>query len=317
MQRTLNALKAVAEPTRLRLLALLAHGELTVSELVRILRQSQPRISRHLKLLAEAGLIERLQEGAWAFYRLADRGPAGLLARRMIDMLDADEPGEQARDLERLAAVKAERQAAADAYFRANAADWDRIRALYVPERDVEAALLAALQGEKVDDLLDIGTGTGRILELFAARIGHGVGVDLSREMLAIARARLDAGGHHHCHVRLADMYGLGLADHSVDAVIFHQVLHFADNPALALAEAARVLKPGGNLLIVDFAPHQLEYLRTEHAHRRLGFSAEEVAGWCAAAGLQTNIAARLPGEALTVILWKAHKPDKANADAA
>lgn len=311
MQTTLNALKAVAEPTRLRLLALLAHGELTVSELVRILRQSQPRISRHLKLLAEAGLVERLQEGAWAFYRLADRGAQGRLARRLVEMLDGDEDAEMVRDRERLGEVKAERQAAADAYFRANAADWDRIRALYVPEADVETALLTALADRPLDELLDIGTGTGRMLELFADRIGHGVGVDLNREMLAIARARLDAGGHHHCHVRLGDMYGLGLPDASFDAVLFHQVLHYADNPAQALAEGARVLKPGGHMLMVDFAPHDLEFLRTEHAHRRLGFSETEVAGWCEAAGLTSTVCARLPGDALTVLIWRARKPDE------
>ncbi|RME63761.1 MAG: methyltransferase domain-containing protein [Alphaproteobacteria bacterium] len=313
MQRFLNALKAVAEPTRLRLLALLAHGELTVSELVRILRQSQPRISRHLKLLAEAGLVERLQEGAWAFYRLADRSMEGTLARRLVAMLEAGEPGELARDRKRLDDVKAERQAAADAYFRANAADWDRIRALYVPEREVEAALLAATEGEATDELLDVGTGTGRMLELFAPSIRYGIGVDMNREMLAIARARLDRAGHHHCHVRLGDMYALGLPAGAFDIVIFHQVLHFADNPPLALAEAARVLKAGGSLLIADFAPHQLEYLRTEHAHRRLGFGEAEMARWCEAAGLDATVAARLPGEALSVILWKARKP----ADAA
>ncbi|MFZ5607997.1 MAG: ArsR/SmtB family transcription factor [Pseudomonadota bacterium] len=316
MQDLLGALKAAGEATRLRILGLLAEGELTVSELVRVLRQSQPRVSRHLKLLADAGLIERLQEGAWAFYRLSDRARGGRIARTLVALLPKED-AEFARDLERLGEIKAERAAAAEAYFRANAADWDRIRSLHVAEGEVEAAVLGALEDAAIDDLLDIGTGTGRMLEILGPRVRRGVGIDRSREMLAIARARLTKAGLVQCHVRHGDMYALAVADGSFDVVLFHQVLHFADDPAAAIAEAARALRPGGRLLVVDFAPHDLEFLRSQHAHRRLGFADGEVLAWCAAAGLQGKVATHLKGGALTVTLWQAGKAGLAVRDAA
>jgi ubiquinone/menaquinone biosynthesis C-methylase UbiE/DNA-binding transcriptional ArsR family regulator len=302
------ALKGAGEETRLRVLALLAEAELTVSELTDILRQSQPRISRHLRLLAEAGLVERFREGSWAFFRLGERGAAAELAHALVARLDPADPV-IARDRERLAAVRAARAASAQAYFRRHAAEWDRIRKLHVADDEVEQAIVAALAERPFRSLLDLGTGTGRMLELFGPQIERGLGLDLSLDMLALARSRLDRAGLRHCSVRQGDLYDLALPKDSFDAVIIHQVLHFLDDGARALAEAARVLRPSGRLLVVDFAPHELEFLRDQHAHRKLGFAPETVTQWMNAAGLDVVAQRTLapgsgPQAKIAVSLW-------------
>ena len=304
------ALKAAGEETRLRVLALLSEAELTVSDLTDILRQSQPRISRHLKLLAEAGLIERFREGTWAFFRLAEQGGGSEVARALLARLNPADPT-IARDRDRLASVRAARAAAAQAYFRAHAAEWDRIRKLHVADAAVEAAIRAALADKPFHSLLDLGTGTGRMLELFGAEIERGLGLDLSLDMLALARDRLERAGLKHCSVRQGDLYDLPLANASFDVVILHQVLHFLDDGARAIREAARVLRPGGRLLVVDFAPHELEFLREQHAHRRLGFAPETVTQWMTASGLEPVMHKSLlpePGSdgKIAVSLWLA-----------
>src|SRR5246127_413942 len=294
MEHLLAALRAVAEPTRLRLVVLSARGELTVSELTQILGQSQPRVSRHLKLLCEAGLLDRFREGSWVFYRLSQSGPTSALARQLVAACDDNDPT-IALDLQRLSAIKRQRAALASAYFRDNADQWHRIRSLYVDEREVEAALVEIIASADPRDLLDIGTGTGRMLEILAPRVERALGIDQSREMLSIARVNLERAGLENGSVRLGDMYQLALADASFDAVVIHQVLHYADRPAAVIAEAARGLRPGGLLVVVDFAPHTLEFLREEHAHRRLGFADSEVAEWCGSAGLEPTLPRRLP----------------------
>jgi len=306
-----GTLKAAGEATRLRILTLLAEAELTVSDLTDILRQSQPRLSRHLRLLAEAGLVERFREGSWAFFRLAERGGGAEIARTLIGRLDAGD-ATIVRDRERLTAVRAARVAAAQNYFRRHAAEWDRIRKLHVADTAVEDAIRAALADKPIRALLDLGTGTGRMLELFAGDIERGLGLDLSLDMLALARARLDRAGLKHCSVRHGDIYDLALPRDSFDVVIVHQVLHFLDDSAHAIREAARVLRPGGRLLVVDFAPHDLEFLREEHAHRRLGFAAETVAQWLEGAGLDVLRQQTFPpgpeGK-IAVSLWLARDP--------
>jgi ubiquinone/menaquinone biosynthesis C-methylase UbiE/DNA-binding transcriptional ArsR family regulator len=303
----LAALRAVAEPTRLRLLILCSRGELTVSELAQILGQSQPRVSRHLKLMCEAGLLDRFREGSWVFYRISGASTASPLARHLVAACGDRDPA-IALDLQRLAAIKRQRAERAATYFSENAPNWDSIRSLYVDELEVEAALIEIVAAAAPRDLLDIGTGTGRILEILAPRVGQALGIDQSREMLAVARVNLERAGSANGMVRLGDMYQLPLPDASFDAVVIHQVLHYADRPAAAIAEAARVLRPKGVLVVVDFAPHLLEYLRVEHAHHRLGFSDDEVADWCRAAGLESAPPRHLSGDPLTVAIWTAYR---------
>jgi SAM-dependent methyltransferase len=307
MDHLLAALRAVAEPTRLRLVVLCARSELTVSELTQILGQSQPRVSRHLKLLCDAGLLDRFREGSWVFYRLSQSSPASTLARQLVAACGAADPT-IALDLQRLGAVKQQRVDLASAYFRENAAQWHRIRSLYVDEREVETALVEIIAAADPRDLLDIGTGTGRMLEILAPQVEHALGIDQSREMLSVARVNLEQAGLANGRVRRDDMYQLALPDASFDAVVIHQVLHYADRPPAAIAEAARVLRPHGILVLVDFAPHGLEFLRDEHAHRRLGFGDGEIAEWCRAAGLDPAPPRPLPGDPLTVVIWTAHR---------
>ncbi|MGB8841471.1 MAG: metalloregulator ArsR/SmtB family transcription factor [Aliidongia sp.] len=306
METLLGGLRAAAEPTRLRLLVLCAQNELTVSELTAILGQSQPRVSRHLKLLCEGGLLERFREGNWIFYRLA-RGSKGI-ARSLVELVPGDDPT-VLRDRARLAEIERDRERGAAAYFASNAHQWAAIRSLHVPEQEVEAALMRFVAAAGITDLLDIGTGTGRMLEIFGPRVEHAVGLDSSRDMLAVARVNLERAELHNCTVRHGDMYALPFAVPSFDLVLLHQVLHFAERPADAVSEAARVLRPGGRLVIVDFAPHDLESLRERHAHRRLGFADEEVTAWVAGAGLEVAPAIHLPGNPLTVALWPAERP--------
>ena len=305
METLLSGLRAAAEPSRLRLLALCAHAELTVSELVQILGQSQPRVSRHLKLLCEAGLLDRFREGTWAFYRLSERARCAELARVLIDLIPEDD-ATLALDLQRLEAVKKANSDRAAEYFRRNAEEWDKIRTLHIAEDAVETALRDLFPSTGMKDFLDIGTGTGRVLELFGPQVERGVGIDMSREMLAVARAKLQKADLRNCQIRQGDMYQLPFSDDSFDGVVIHQVLHFAEDPAEAIAEAGRALRPGGRLVVVDFAPHNLEMLREEHAHRRLGFTDSEVTRWFELAGLSPDKTVTLEGEPLTVCLWSA-----------
>ena len=280
-----DTLKAAAESSRLRILALLARGDLTVSDLTEILGQSQPRVSRHLKLLLDAGLIGRYQEGSWAFFRLSDLDNARDFVLRLIGGIRADDPQGE-RDLERLATVNRKRQDRAAEYFSTNAASWDEIRSLHVPERAVEAALLKLVGKRPFQSMLDLGTGTGRLLEIFAPLYRRGVGIDMSREMLAVARANLDKAGVAHAQVRQGDILSPPVERDSFDLITIHQVLHYLDDPAAAIRAAARLLRPSGRLIIVDFAAHALEFLRDEHAHQRLGFSDRQIAEWFTEAGL-------------------------------
>ena len=308
VEALLTALRAAGEGTRLRILALLRQAELSVKDLTAILGQSQPRISRHLKLLADAGLIDRYPEGAWVFYRLTEANPGRRIAEELLSAADADDLV-LARDRERLAQIKRDHAETAHRYFTEHAGEWDTIRALHVAEDAVEDAVLAAVGNRPFDSLLDLGTGTGRMLELLQPLYAKAVGIDASSSMLAVARANLDRAGITNTQVRLGDIYNLPLPRDSFDVVTVHQVLHFLDDPERALAEAARVLRPGGRLLIVDFAPHALEFLREDFAHRRLGFAGDQVAQWIEAPGLVLERAIDLPArdsDKLTVTVWLA-----------
>ena len=308
---TLDALEAAGEITRLRLLALLADAELTVSELMTILGQSQPRISRHLRLLVEAGLVGRRREGAWAFFRLSDEGPAAALVHAVLRRMDQADPV-LASDRSRLTEVRRARAEQAQRYFAEHAPDWDRIRSLHIAENIVEAAVRDMVGDKPFHAMLDLGAGTGRMLELLAPLAERAVGVDQSPAMLNVARTNLDRAGLRHVQMRQGDLYSLPVERNGYDLVTIHQVLHYLDDPGRAVREAAHALAPGGRLLIIDFAPHAHEFLREQHAHRRLGFSGEEIAGFMAEAGLVDVMRRDLgpgAGDKLTVSIWLAHDP--------
>ncbi|MDB5527683.1 MAG: metalloregulator ArsR/SmtB family transcription factor [Devosia sp.] len=301
-------LKAAGEGTRLRLLALLSDGDHSVKDLTEILRQSQPRVSRHLKLLADAGLVQRNAEGAWAYYGLAAGGEGAELAQWLITRVDDADP-ERKRDCERQHAVRAAQQEQAAQYFAKVAGSWDLLKTLHVPESAVEAAVVEALEGRVVELLVDLGTGTGRMLEVLAGSYKRGVGIDASREMLAVARSRLANAAIGHAQVRLGDIGALDASVGPADVIVIHQVLHYFDDPGRMLAQARRLLKPGGQIVIVDFAPHNLEFLRQEHAHRRLGLSRSQMETWAAAIGMEVDLAREFPSDngenGLTVCLWR------------
>jgi ArsR family transcriptional regulator len=314
MDSLLAIFRALADPSRVRILLLVRRMELSVGEIAAVLGQSQPRVSRHLRILADAGLVRRAKEGAWVFVRLGEAAvSAPVLAA--IDALAVDAG---AADQARLTAVRAERAAAADAWFAAHAADWDRERALYISESEVEAAIVGVLGQGALGTLLDVGTGTGRMIELLGPRAEAALGIDRSPEMLRLARGRIEGAGLSHAEVRHGDMYALPRPAGSVDTVVLHQVLHFADDPAAVIAESARVLAPGGQLLVIDFMPHTREELRERQRHVRLGFADAQVLDWMRAAGLEADVAAQLPApEALGVTLWRGRRSAAAQREAA
>ncbi|MDG2529637.1 ArsR/SmtB family transcription factor [Caulobacter endophyticus] len=316
-EQVVDVLRAAGESTRLRILALLAAEELSVLELCRILDQSQPRVSRHLKLLAEAGLVERFPDGAWVFYRLAGTFGGGAVVASALALIQADDAVIRG-DAGQLAAVRTERSAGAQAYFARNAARWNEIRSLYVDEKEVEAAILRATGEGPFDELVDLGAGAGRMLTLLGGRAVNALGLDLSQQMLNIARDEVAKAGLTACELRHGDIFDTGLPGGCADLVTVHQVLHYLGDPAAAVEEAARLVAPGGLLLIADFAPHDHEFLREAHQHRRLGFADDEILPWIEAAGLvpETNIA--LPpttAEGLTVKIWTARRIGAALAE--
>jgi ArsR family transcriptional regulator len=305
MTEPLAIFRALADSTRLRIVALLRAMELSVGELAQVLGQSQPRVSRHVKILCDAGVAERRKEGSWVFVVLGRHAVTAPVLAALDAWELAGDPWVLA-DQARLDAVRADRAAAAESWFEANAGQWDAIRALHVADSDVEAAMGAALGEGSLGSLVDIGTGTGRMLELFGPRAAQALGIDRSSEMLRLARTKL--ADLAHAELRQADLYALPLPDGAADTAILHHVLHFAQQPGAAIGEAGRVLGAGGRLLIVDFAPHEHEELRTRDAHARLGFSDEQMLGWFERAGLAPVQVQTLEGGALTVKLWLGRK---------
>lgn len=313
--QTVEVLRAAGEPTRLRVLSLLAGEELSVMELSRILEQSQPRVSRHLKLMADAGLIERFPDGARVFYRLSSDPLARRLIDTVLDLLDSSEGEADDRGLEE---VRREREAAAGAYFERIAPQWDRMRSLYVCESAVEAAILKAAGEGPFERVVDLGTGSGRMLTLLGGKARMSIGLDLSQNMLNLARANVARAGLEKVELRHGDIFSTRLPKQSADLVLVHQVLHYLADPASAVAEASRLVAPGGRLIIVDFAPHKLEQLREEHQHRRLGFADDEVEHWLVEGGLRPSAPIVLPPdiEGLTVSIWTADRPATVEASA-
>lgn len=321
VDRAVSVLKAAAEPTRLRILMLLARHELTVKDLTNVLGQSQPRISRHLKLLAEAGLIDRFREGGWVNLRLCQPVAGSGIPQTILNWLDPNDPLLR-RDMERAQEVIEQRTREAQAFFEKHAGAWDEIRARHMDEARVEAAMHRMLGSGPFELFVDLGTGTGRVLELFASAYARGIGIDANQAMLGYARSRLEAGHLEHAQVRHGDICNLVLPDNSADAIAMHQVLNVIGDPCSAIREAARILAPGGRMLVADFAPHDHEALRAQFAHTHLGISPDTFAEWIADAGLHLlSTEAVSPPEsrrsggdcrdtaALTVLLWLAEKP--------
>jgi ArsR family transcriptional regulator len=303
MDRAQEVFAALADPTRARILLLVNDLELSVGELADILDQSQPRVSRHVRILAEAGLVRRHKEGAWVFVGPGDRELTGRVQALLALLSGATDP--IAAERARLAQVRADRQRRIDDWFAANAGEWDLLRRLAGQDEAVEQALVAAAHTPQVGRLLDIGTGTGRMLELLAPAALSATGIDRSPEMLRLARGKLAAVGVQQAEVRQADMRTLPFEAAAFDTVTLHHVLHFADDPASVIAEAARTVAPGGKLLIADYAPHRLEELRQRFHHSRLGFEEEAVLGYLQAAGLNPRVLSRHPGPELSVTLWE------------
>ncbi|KAF0185326.1 MAG: ArsR family transcriptional regulator [Hyphomonadaceae bacterium] len=288
MKTTIDILRAAGEVTRLRILALLSYGELTAGELSSVLGQSQPRVSRHLKLLVEANIINRRPEGAWVFVRLSNQEPASGLIKTILSTLNKNDEL-LVRDNARLHEIKNQREAQAKAYFETIAGEWQSLRKLHQPEAAVEKAMLQLVKGKRFDFHLDLGSGFGDLLEAFAKQTKSGEGIDRSRGMLAMARARFDDRNDSHICVRMGDIMALPYQVGAADLITIHQVLHYLSNPQAAIKEAARVLKPNGVLLIADFAQHEFEELREKFGHLRLGFDPQEISDWCKEAGLKVE----------------------------
>lgn len=313
LDQTVNLLRAAGEHTRLRLLSLLSRCDLTVSDLTDILGQSQPRISRHLKLLADAGLLERYQEGAWAYFRSVEDGESSDFAKSLLSHMSPHDV-QLLRDLERLEEVRARRATVAANYFAGNASGWDAIRSLHIDESKVEAEMLSMVGSAEFQSMLDLGTGTGRVLELFAPLYARGTGIDASREMLSIARSSLEKKEINKAQVRLGNLMNLPTPEKAFDLVTIHQVLHYLDDPQAAIKEAVKALAPGGRLLIADFAPHGLEFLREEHAHIKMGFPIDQISTWLENLGLEVLQVKKLEpkglksqkDKSLVVTLWLA-----------
>src|SRR6056297_1417148 len=316
-EQTLDALRAIGEETRLRVVAVLRHGELTVTDLTEILGQSQPRVSRHLKLLVDAGLVVKHREGTWAFFRLGESGPHRSLVAAALDVIDADD-SVLAADLQRLDAVRSRRASAAAEYFEQIASIWDEERSLHAAADTVEAAIVDAIGGEPLGRVLDVGTGTGRMLQLLSDRAERAVGLDSSHSMLSVARANLERSGAGNWELRQGDVHSPPLDAATFDLVVIHQVLHYLDDPARAIDEAARLVAPGGRLLVVDFAPHLHDFLRAA-AHRRLGFTHDQLRDWFdqAAFDCPTVVDVEPPAGqyGLTVTIWLATNRINAAAD--
>ena len=309
MEQFASILKTLGHTGRLRILALLERGELTVTELVQILDLSQPRITQYISSLEAVGVIERLREGSWVFSRLKrGNSSAARLVAAIMEKLPRDAEIFKT-DFEKLQKVKEARSEVADAFFAKVANNDKQLGNEYLPQKDIETALLSSLNAQSFDFMIDMGTGTGRMLELFAPQIKRGAGIDMSPEMLKVARHKLAADDFAHISVQQGELQATPFKDGTADLGTLHQVLHYLDDPAEAIAEAARVMSDKARLLIIDFASHDVEKFRDEYAHRRLGFSTHEIKDWADNVNLNLREVSRISHEKYpTVVIWEAEK---------
>jgi len=303
LDRLVQVLKSIADESRIRLLILCAQGEFTVSELVQVLGQSQPRVSRHLRILCDAGILKRTRQGSWVFYRSVKGGPESEFVPLLKSFITESEPVLKL-DRKRLEHLKKERSRVAAQFFQKTASEWDNIRTHYVEDIQVESALQQCVSDVKPNSLLDIGTGTGRILKVLGPYVQDAEGIDFSHEMLNLARINLDHPSLEHCRVRHGDMYRLPYQEHSFNFITIHHVLHFANQPLEVLKEAGRVLKNKGQIAIVDFYSHEREEFRTKYHHHRLGFSDDEIKNWLDQIGLSMQPPIRIDGDPMEVVIW-------------
>ncbi|CAM3630178.1 ArsR family transcriptional regulator [Litorimonas haliclonae] len=310
MENFAAALKTMGHVDRLRILALLARGELTITELVQILGLSQPRVTQYIKSLESVEIIERLREGSWVFSRLKRGNPA---LTKLVETTLQTLPQNEAlllSDMRRLNEVRDARSRVADAFFARVAQNSDQLGDEYLPQERIEDALLKISGDGPFDFMIDMGTGTGRMLELFSGRITRGAGIDSNPDMLKVARHKLAPDQFGHISVQQGDLHATPFRENTADLVTLHQVLHYLDDPREAIYEASRLLTRDGQLLIVDFEAHTEDHFREDYAHRRLGFTDLDITEWAKWADLQIKIETKLSNNNNPAIkIWKAVKP--------
>ncbi|HBA88778.1 MAG TPA: ArsR family transcriptional regulator [Geobacter sp.] len=279
----LDLLKALADPCRLRLVAVLLRAEFTVQELTQILAMGQSRISRHLKILTEAGVLSVKRQGTWSYYRVGDGNDFFRAIRPAVER-ELERLPERRDDLAAVALALEARRKRSLEFFDQHARSWDVLSRTLLPVPEYQERLLALVPS--VDTLLEIGVGTGALLPDLARRAHKVIGVDHSPAMLEEARRRVADDGNGAAELRLGEMTHLPLADGGAGCVVANMVLHHAADPQAVLAEIARVLKPQGTLVLADLARHEREWAREQLADQWLGFEVEELQGWLKGAGL-------------------------------
>lgn len=303
----LSTLKALADPVRLRLVAILAHGELTVQELTDILHMGQSRISRHLKILCDAGVLTAKRQGTWGYYRLASGNTFFTGMRPLLEEQLSDLPGRQ-DDLEGLTRILDERRRRTRAFFDAHARQWDVLAREVLPTAPYRDALLSAVPSGGC--LVEVGVGTGKLLMELRQRATMVIGIDNSAPMLAEAGRQMMLDGLPDVDLRLGDMAHLPIHDSGADTAVLNMVLHHAPQPLTVLAEAHRVLRPAGTLIIADLCRHEAEWARERLADQWLGFEMDELSAWLRQAGFYPEPAHMIAGRGteLPVFVLIAHK---------
>ncbi len=289
----LETFKALSDPCRLRLTAVLLAGEFTVQELTSIMEMGQSRISRHLKILAEAGVLSVKRQGTWSYYKVGETGSFFRLIRHAFEQ-ELEKLPQRSQDLGAVAVVLEERRRRSQEFFDQHARQWDDLARTLLPVPEYRRQLLELVPQEV--SVLEIGVGTGGLLLELASRASKVIGVDHSPAMLEEARRRLTSAGSSRIELRLGEMTHLPLPDASVGCVVANMVLHHAADPAAVLAEIGRVLIPGGIFVLADLARHERETAREQLADQWLGFDEDELSGWLRMTGFGKVACERIEG---------------------